>query len=260
MADSAALLVDEVLPHQPMRQWVLSVPFPLRFLFASQPAVMSKALGIIYRAIATHLTRKAGYTKTTAQTGAVTLIQCFGGALNLNIHFHMLYLDGVYIGGSNRHPVRFRSVKAPTGDELMQLTHTIAHRVARYLERQGLLERDTGNIYLTPEAVDTSDEDPSNQLLGSSITYRIAVGPQQGRKVLTLQTLPDCESDNPFVSTVGEVAGFSLHAGVATRVNERATKSRRPQASWSVCAVMSQGHRYLQNACRLPETVSCATS
>ena len=172
----------------------------------------------------------------------------------------MLYLDGVYIGGSNRHPVRFRSVKAPTGDELMQLTHTIAHRVARYLERQGLLERDTGNIYLTPEAVDTSDEDPSNQLLGSSITYRIAVGPQQGRKVLTLQTLPDCESDNPFVSTVGEVAGFSLHAGVATRVNERATKSRRPQASWSVCAVMSQGHRYLQNACRLPETVSCATS
>jgi hypothetical protein len=36
MADSAALLVDEVLPHQPMRQWVLSFPFPLRFLFASQ--------------------------------------------------------------------------------------------------------------------------------------------------------------------------------------------------------------------------------
>ena len=60
------------------------------------------------------------------------------------------------------------------------------------------LERDTGNIYLTPEAVDASDEDPSNQLLGSFITYRIAVGSQQGRKVLTLQTLPDCESDNPF--------------------------------------------------------------
>jgi len=44
-------------------------------------------------------------------------------------------------------------------------------------------------------------ENPSNQLLGSSITYRIAVGPQQGRKVFTLQTLPDCESDNPFAST-----------------------------------------------------------
>ena len=133
---------------------------------------------------------------------------------------------GVYIDGSNRHPVRFRRVKAPTRGELVQLTHTIAHRVARYLERQGLLERDTGNIYLTPEAVDASDEDPSNQLLGSSITYRIAVGPQQGRKVFTLQTLPDCGSENPFVSTVGEVAGFSLHAGVAVRANERAKLER----------------------------------
>ncbi len=83
MADSAALLVDEILPHQPMRQWVLSVPFPLRFLFASQPAVMGKVLGIVYRTIATHLTRKAGYTKASAQAGAVTLIQRFGSALNL---------------------------------------------------------------------------------------------------------------------------------------------------------------------------------
>jgi hypothetical protein len=85
MADSAALLVDEILPFQPMRQWVLSVPFPLRFLLASQPAVMGKVLGIVYRAISTHLTHKAGFTKTTAQTGAVTLIQRFGGALNAHI-------------------------------------------------------------------------------------------------------------------------------------------------------------------------------
>ena len=46
---------------------------------------MGKVLGIVYRTIATHLTRKAGYTKTTAHTGAVTLIQRFGGALNLNV-------------------------------------------------------------------------------------------------------------------------------------------------------------------------------
>ena len=249
MADSAALLVDEVLPHQPMRQWVLSVPFPLHFLFASTPKAMTRALGIVYRAISTHLAHKAGFAKPQVQTGAVTVIQRFGSALNLNIHFHMLFLDGVYIGDS-KHPLRFRRVKAPTRGELVQLTHTIAHRVARYLERQGLLERDTGNIYLSPEVVDASDEDPSNQLLGSSITYRIAVGSQQGRKVFTLQTLPDCGSENPFVSTVGEVAGFSLHAGVAARANERATKSRRPQASWNVCAVMSLGHQYPQNACQ----------
>ena len=183
MADSAALLVDEILPHQPMRQWVLSVPGPIRFLFASRPDVMGKVLGIVYRAIATHLSHKAGYTKASSQTGAVTLIQCFGGALNLNVHYHMLFPDGVYIEAKNG-TLRFRRVKAPTIDELSRLTHTIAHRVGGYLERRGLLERDTGNAYLTHEAVAVSDEDPSIELLGSSITYRIALGPQQGLSLI----------------------------------------------------------------------------
>jgi len=86
MADSAELRVDEILPHQPMRQWVLSVPFPLRFLFASNPRVMTRELGIVYRSIATHMAHKACFAKPMAQTGAVTLIQPFGSALNLNIH------------------------------------------------------------------------------------------------------------------------------------------------------------------------------
>ena len=158
----------------------------------------------------------------------MTLIQRFGGALNLNIHFHMLFLDGVYIGGKHGSSIRFRWVKAPTGDELTRLTHTIAQRIARYLERQGLLERDTGNSYLT---LDSVDEGPMDQLLGHSITYRIAMGSQQGRKVFTLQTLPDCESDNPFTDSVGKVAGFSLHAGVATRANERAKLERLCRAA-----------------------------
>jgi predicted polyphosphate/ATP-dependent NAD kinase len=67
---------------------------------------MGKVLGIVYRTLATHITKKAGYNKQTAQTGAVTLIQRFGSALNLNIHFHMLYLDGVY-GEDNYDKTRF---------------------------------------------------------------------------------------------------------------------------------------------------------
>ena len=59
MAESVALRVDEVLPHEPMRQWVLSMPFALRFLFASRPAIMGKVLGIVYPAIATHQVKKA---------------------------------------------------------------------------------------------------------------------------------------------------------------------------------------------------------
>jgi hypothetical protein len=85
MTGSAALLVDEVLPAEPLRQWVLSVPFPLRFLFAAEPAAMGEVLGIVWRALAAHLLNKAGLTRATGQTGAVTLIQRFGSALILNI-------------------------------------------------------------------------------------------------------------------------------------------------------------------------------
>jgi len=66
------LLVDEVFPQQPVRQWVLSFPYPLRFLFASHPAIMGQVLGIVYRCIAAHLVKKAGFSCNTAQTGAVT--------------------------------------------------------------------------------------------------------------------------------------------------------------------------------------------
>ncbi len=59
---------------------------------------MDKALGIVYRTIATHLTHKAGYENSTAHTVAVTLILRFGSALNLNIHIHMLFLYSVYVG------------------------------------------------------------------------------------------------------------------------------------------------------------------
>ena len=97
----------------------------------------------------------------------------------------MLFLDGVYA----RHGLRFRRVNTPSGDELTRLTHTIARRIGRYLERQGLLERDAEHSYL---CLDTEAEGPMGHLLGSSITYRIAMGPQQGGKVFTLQNLPDC--------------------------------------------------------------------
>jgi hypothetical protein len=213
MAESAALLVDEVFPEQPVRQWVLSFPYPLRFLFASRPAIMGQVLGIVYRCVATHLIKKAGFSRKTAQAGAVTLIQRFGSALN--IHFHMLFLDGVYVQRPDG-SLRFRWVKAPTSAELTQLAQTLALRVGRLLERQGLLERDVENSYLAGEAVEAG---PMDQLLGHAITYRIAVGPQQGRKVFTLQTLPAC--DEPFDDGVGKAAGFSLHAGVAAKADER---------------------------------------
>ena len=145
----------------------------------------------------------------------------------------MLFLDGVYIERPDG-SLRFRWVKVPSsGAELTRLTQTLALRIGRYLERQGLVERDAENSHL---AGDELAAGAMEQLLGSSMmcmdarmsraqdaqerpTYRIAVGPQQGRKVFTLQTLPAYEE--PCDAGVGKVAGLSLHAGVVARADQR---------------------------------------
>ena len=89
MAETAALLADEVLPERELRQWVLSLPFALRFLLATDPDALTRVLRTVYRAISGFQLRQAGLTRATGFPGAVTLIQRFGSALNLNIHFHM---------------------------------------------------------------------------------------------------------------------------------------------------------------------------
>ena len=96
MAQSAAHLVDQVIPRVPVRQWVLSFPIPLRILFAAHPELLTSVLRIIHRVIAGFLLKQAGLKRATADTGAVTLIQRLGSAANLNIHLHCLVLDGVF--------------------------------------------------------------------------------------------------------------------------------------------------------------------
>ena len=120
MAESAALLVDAIFPEAPIRQWVLRFPFQLRFLLARHPTSMGEVLSIVYRTLSTHLIKQAGYTRATAHTGSVTLIQRFGSALNLNLHFHLLFLDGVYAEDADGKQ-RFHRVKAPSHCDLNTL-------------------------------------------------------------------------------------------------------------------------------------------
>ena len=98
----------------------------------------------------------------------------------------------MYAGGRDPHgKPRFQRVKAPERTELEQLVYTISKRTGRYLERQGLLVRDMDNSYL---ALEPQGDTGLEGVLGSSITYRIAVGPHQGRKAFSLQTLPSAGS------------------------------------------------------------------
>ena len=193
---------------------MLSVPFQLRYLFATNPQLMSRVLTIVHRVISTFLIKRAGMTvKSGAQSGAVTLIQRFGSALNLNLHFHMLYLNGVYDAKGY-----FWPVKPPSSEDLDRLTHTIAKRVSRYLERAGYLYRDAETEYLdlVPE-----EDDAMHSIIGASITYRLAFGPNAGKKALTLKAVPVSDTRAKSSELVSKQGGFSMHAGVACKSNQR---------------------------------------
>ncbi len=59
MADTAAHLVDRVLPEVPVRQWVLSLPFALRYRLAFDGPLTSAVLGLFVRAVFASLRRRA---------------------------------------------------------------------------------------------------------------------------------------------------------------------------------------------------------
>ncbi len=217
MAESARHLVEEVFGPRPVRQWVLSFPYPLRFLFASKPEAIGPVLGIVHRVIAGWLADQTGIERASAQCGAVTLIQRFGSALNLNVHFHMLWLDGVYEGAERPHlKPRLHRTRAPTFAQLTHLADTIAHRVCRPRTRRGLLEGEDESVFLSDSGA--GRDDGMAGLRMSSITYRIATGKNAGRKVITLQTLPG--DAGPLQGGAGQIGGFSLHAGVAAEAHE----------------------------------------
>jgi len=220
MAETAALLADEVLPERPLRQWVLSLPHALRFLLATDPEALTLVLGVVYRTISRHLLHKAGLARSRGATGAVTLVQRFGSALNLNVHFHMLFLDGVYVADGAGQPV-FRHVAGPGQNELQALVEQIASRIGRVLERRGLVERDMENAWLATDG----PGGPLDDLIGHSITYRIAVGPRAGQKLFTLQTLsasatPEAEQQGDYRGAA-QAGGFSLHAGIDIEPHQR---------------------------------------
>ena len=92
MSDTAAHLVDRVFPRVPVRQWVLSLPYALRYRLAYDARMVSDVLRIFTKTVFGSLIRRSrefGAIRN-AQCGAVTFIQRFGSALNLNLHLHML--------------------------------------------------------------------------------------------------------------------------------------------------------------------------
>ena len=162
----------------------------------------------------TSLVKRAGFKLSRADTGAVTLIQRFGSAANLNIHLHCLVLDGVYL---NRDGVAvFHEAAAPTVEELEALLAKIITRTMRTLTRLGVLIEEPEGSYLA----ETDTNGALRSLQAASCTYRIALGPRAGQKVLSLQSLPSRTMPSTPELRVN-AHGFSLHAALRWRADQR---------------------------------------
>lgn len=114
-------------------------------------------------------------SKSTRSSSGLDVVEL---EIHVVIHFHMLFLDGANIQAPCG-KLRFRQSAPTTCEELETLIHRISHRVARFLERQGLVERDAENSYLNLDGLDDDEAGAMPDLYGHSITYRIALGPQR---------------------------------------------------------------------------------
>jgi hypothetical protein len=177
----AAHLVDHVLPHVPVRQWVLSLPYQIRFLLSSRKALLREVRGSVLRRILAFM-RKLGKEQghERSQSGAVTSVQRFNSALGLEVHLLCLVLDGVFTQSSPTARPVFHDTRAPTTLEVAKVALAIRRQVLRLLQARGF-SFDAAD----PEIDGNQDED--SLLLASqaaSVQGRIALGSEAGQPAL----------------------------------------------------------------------------
>lgn len=213
-------LMEELLPHVPIRQYVLSFPFPVRFLLAARPAVLSGVLSIVNRAISALVKNKARIThpnlgEQELHTGAVSFIQRWGSSLNLNCHYHILIPEGVWtLGQEAKAKATFHPIDAPTNEEISKLCAQIAIRVMRYLKRKE---------FLGEEHIEDSEEPtPLSNIQSASIKSLIALGERMGLMVRKLGAVPNVDFSMELKGPrCASLHGFSLHAGTFCQAIER---------------------------------------
>ena len=219
MADTAAFLVDRVLPKVPVRQWVLSLPIALRYKLAYDSDLAAEVLQLFVRSVFASLRHRARlrYGRATYKCGSVTFIQRFGDALNLNLHFHAIVLDGAYAaepGGA----VRFHRLPPPTNVEVERTTRRIVRRLRRLLIERGLTpDSDASAADSLPE-----DQPLLAEIYAASVRSRIAMGERAGLGVLRIGELVDPE-EAAFVTgpRCAMIDGVSLHANVSVPARDR---------------------------------------
>ena len=204
MHDTAIHLDENVLPQKPIRQWVLSFPFFIRYLMAYDPDITTRILRIFQSEIAKFYQSRTKKTfgVQVAKTGAVTVIQRFGGALNINPHFHSLLIEGSYFKKNGI--LHFHRGHGPSPQELESILHRVIGRVIRYLTQISCIEGE--------QSTDNLKQNELIDIHSQSVVYRIAVGKRKGEKVELFGY--SVEEKRERKQSGVSINGFNIHAGV----------------------------------------------
>ncbi len=182
MAELAAHLVDGVLGGLPVRQWVLTLPYRLRYALAWDHRLCRAVLAVFIRAVLGFERRRAAARgMPDGVGGAVTAIQRFGSALNTNIHFHTLVAQGVFVENADGRR-RFVPLPAPTDTEVARLLAAVRRRIMRLVARHGIdLEEPSAELQAADERL---FESPLYaEIQGAAVAGRVVTGPRAGRAV-----------------------------------------------------------------------------
>ncbi len=106
MAQTAAHLVDHVIPPVPVRQWVISLPKRLRGVLGDRPKALAAVSRIFLAEIEKLLclerlrcSNHATLPSPRPRVGAVSFLHRFGSGLNRHAHLHAAVTDGVFLPG-----------------------------------------------------------------------------------------------------------------------------------------------------------------
>jgi hypothetical protein len=137
MNEGALNLVDHVLPNVPIRQFVLTMPFPLRFPLAFDGKLLGQVVRIFTDTVDSWYRRRhVQRGLPVGESGAVTVIQRANSDLRLNPHFHTVFLDGVYSPDVDGKGQMFHPALAPSQQEIEALVCRTGKRILRFLQRR----------------------------------------------------------------------------------------------------------------------------
>lgn len=138
MCETAANLVENLIPYVPVRQFVMSFPMRIRHYLQTH-GILQSVLKIVVDEIQKRLIACSPQV-ANAQVGAISFIQHFGNTLNVHPHFHILVADGVFsIEGED---VVFHEANL-TSETTADTQDAIQRRVFMFFCKRGWFDRDT---------------------------------------------------------------------------------------------------------------------